>query len=185
MYKQMGFISRSFMKLSDINDEFKLIKDADRVLDLGCSPGSWIQYIIHKFNDVKIIGIDLLKLHVSLDENVKFIQADIFEISCMRLVYFFGLFDVVLSDILPHSSGVKSLDQRNSHKVCCRVMQIVISTLRLNGNFCVKALFSQDILYLLELYKKFFQSIDIKRVKSTLRGSGEIYIVGISKKNID
>ena len=48
--KADGFVARSAYKLTEINDKKRLIRRGNRVLDLGCAPGSWLQVV----EDIKI-----------------------------------------------------------------------------------------------------------------------------------
>ena len=43
--KKEGFAARSVYKLEEIDARLRLFKKGQRVVDLGCSPGSWLQYI--------------------------------------------------------------------------------------------------------------------------------------------
>jgi 23S rRNA (uridine2552-2'-O)-methyltransferase len=40
-----GYVARAVYKLKEVDEKYHLIKPGQRVLDLGCSPGSWLQYI--------------------------------------------------------------------------------------------------------------------------------------------
>ena len=40
--KKEGYRARSIYKLKEIQERFGIIKKGDRVLDLGCSPGSFL-----------------------------------------------------------------------------------------------------------------------------------------------
>ncbi len=40
-----GFVSRAVYKLKAIDEKYRLFRPGQRVLDLGCAPGSWLQYI--------------------------------------------------------------------------------------------------------------------------------------------
>src|SRR5262249_46384462 len=46
--KQQGFAARSVFKLEEIDHKLKLFRPGARVLDLGCRPGSWLQYAAQK-----------------------------------------------------------------------------------------------------------------------------------------
>ena len=46
--KKEKWLARSVYKLQEIDQKFKVIHKGDRVLDLGCFPGSWSQYAISK-----------------------------------------------------------------------------------------------------------------------------------------
>ena len=38
--KAEGYVARSAYKLLEINEKFRIVRVGDRVLDLGCAPGS-------------------------------------------------------------------------------------------------------------------------------------------------
>ena len=42
--KREGYAARSIFKLEEIDERFKIIQPGSRILDLGCRPGSWLQY---------------------------------------------------------------------------------------------------------------------------------------------
>ena len=50
--KQEKYPARSVYKLEEIDKKYRLIKKSDKVLDLGCAPGSWLIYIAKKAEKV-------------------------------------------------------------------------------------------------------------------------------------
>ncbi len=50
--KSEGYKARSVFKLKSLNNRFKLIKEGNRILDLGAWPGSWSQYCLELKTDV-------------------------------------------------------------------------------------------------------------------------------------
>jgi 23S rRNA (uridine2552-2'-O)-methyltransferase len=47
--KKDGYVARSAYKLQEIDEKFKLFdKDVRTVIDIGCAPGSWLQYTSRK-----------------------------------------------------------------------------------------------------------------------------------------
>lgn len=55
------------------------MKKKDCVLDLGCSPGSWMLYAAKAVGENgHVWGIDLKAIDISLPDNVTAIQDDIF-----------------------------------------------------------------------------------------------------------
>ena len=44
--QQKGFLSRSAFKLIEIEKRFSIIKKSKNILELGSSPGGWIQSIL-------------------------------------------------------------------------------------------------------------------------------------------
>ena len=78
--KQEWYKARSAFKLEEMQDKFKLIdKNTKTILDIGCSPWSWMQYsytLLNKFNikDFKIIGFDIQDSTVNLPNVHTYIQ---------------------------------------------------------------------------------------------------------------
>ena len=176
--KKEGYAARSIFKLEEIDRDFSLIKPNDWVLDLGCSPGSWLQYVYSKIQKGKggAVGIDLLPLKLSLGPNVQFIQGDIFEVPIE------GVFDLLLSDMAPNTSGIKSLDQDRSVVLCERALEIAEKTLRPGGKFCVKILEGGSMPAFVTECKRVFSDVKIRRPKGTRDGSMETYVIGLNKK---
>jgi len=57
--KQQGFVARSVFKLEEIDQKYRLLRRGGRVLDLGCRPGSWLQYASGIVGpDGALVGID-------------------------------------------------------------------------------------------------------------------------------
>lgn len=43
--KEEGVVARSFFKIEDLDQKYRLIKPKMRIMDVGAAPGSWIQYL--------------------------------------------------------------------------------------------------------------------------------------------
>src|SRR5262245_62928950 len=57
--KKQGFLARAVFKLEELDGQCKLFKPGQRVLDLGCAPGSWLQYARKKVGDTGVlVGLD-------------------------------------------------------------------------------------------------------------------------------
>jgi 23S rRNA (uridine2552-2'-O)-methyltransferase len=81
-----GFRARAAYKLKEIDEAFKLIKPGMVVVDLGCAPGAWSQYVRRRLSPTGaavgtlngvIIGLDILPMEPI--EDVEFIQGDFTE----------------------------------------------------------------------------------------------------------
>jgi len=57
--KEEGYRSRAAYKLLEIDEEAHILKRGQRVVDLGCAPGGWIQVALLK-GASEVVGIDLL-----------------------------------------------------------------------------------------------------------------------------
>ena len=69
-----GYRSRAAYKLKQINERFKIIKNGDAVVDLGASPGGWLQ-VAKEISGGKIVGVDILPIEEI--EGVDIIKGDI------------------------------------------------------------------------------------------------------------
>ena len=57
--KNEGYRSRSAYKLKQLNDSYHLFKPWNKVVDLGCAPGGWLQVLEEEIGyRGKIIGLD-------------------------------------------------------------------------------------------------------------------------------
>ena len=83
MAQKDGFRARAAYKLKEIDEELKLIRPGQVVVDLGASPGAWSQYVRRKLSpqgaavgelNGAIIAIDLLPMEPI--EGVQFLQGD-------------------------------------------------------------------------------------------------------------
>ena len=84
--RREGYAARSVYKLEEIDRRFKLLRKRQRVLDLGCRPGSWLQYAASRVGpDGLVVGIDREPLDVALPAQVKTIVGDVFEVTPAEL----------------------------------------------------------------------------------------------------
>ena len=182
--KEQGFLARSVFKLQEIDQKYRLFPQNRRepffVIDLGCAPGSWLQYIIQKLNeDGRVAGIDLNEITIS-DEHIIFFQRDINDVTPEELFKAVGTekgFDVVLSDMAPKTSGIKSADQLRSVELCREALRVAISTLKKDGKFVIKVFQSNELKALTNDIKKYFTDVNIFKPESSRKESFEIYIV--------
>ena len=171
--RKQGYKARSVYKLKEINKKYNLIGSSDKVLDIGSYPGSWLQYCSRVC--LKIVGVDVREVKTDLEfYKVDVLSEDIFKIK--------GKFDVVLSDISPKKTGVKSLDQGNSLELNFRVLKILDFYLKVRGNFLMKVFQGEGFEEILREVKKRFEFVKVVKPKASKTGSREVYIVGKNRK---
>lgn len=189
--KKQGFLARSIFKLEEIDNQFKIIKPNQWVLDLGCSPGSWLQYVTSIIGARGgAVGVDLLPLKANFGPNIHFIEADIYDLEAINLSPQSVLktddapkyFDVIISDMAPNTTGIKSLDQDRSMALCEHTLFIASLLLRPGGNYCVKVLEGGEMPKFLTSCREVFSKVKIKRPKGTRVASMETYVIGLGKK---
>ena len=75
--KKNDIISRAYYKLEEIDKKHNLFKNDKKILDVGCSPGGWTQYILNKHPKNKIVGIDILPTVKQIEGKFKFYMMDL------------------------------------------------------------------------------------------------------------
>lgn len=184
--KQEGFAARSVYKLQEIDQKFKVFRAGQTVLDLGASPGSWSQYATQKIGDRgRLLGVDLSPVTVSLP-NATFIAADLRDLNLEEIFQKHGFqppFDVVMSDMAPKTTGIKSVDQARSMELCELALDVARRFLKPNGTFICKFFQSGEFGKLRADIKKAFDRVEAIKPDSTRSISKEIFLVGIKKKS--
>lgn len=182
--KNENYLARSIYKLEEIDQRFKLIKPGSLVLDLGYYPGSWVQYTVPKVGaEGRVVGIDIQPVNKKLQfSNLTLFQKDIFDVKGPQDLGSDRHFDVVLSDMAPSTSGIKSLDQTRSLNLIEAVFGLLPITLRPGGHFVIKVFESNDAQVFLKAQKNRFNEFHYLRPKSTRSVSKEFFVIGKSFK---
>jgi len=182
--KKNSFISRAYYKLEEIDRKKQIITKNCRVLDIGCSPGSWSQYVLNKIGNQSVVGIDILPIEHSFDKNFEFYNYDLNEFA--KIVDTFKskkyLFDVIISDIAPNTSGNQFSDQANSYNLSLLSLKFIDDFLKKGGHFLVKNFQGEDTEQLYNEIKKFFKKTSYIKPSASDKNSKEIYILGLEKK---
>lgn len=174
--KKEGYPSRASYKLLEIHDKFRILGPGDQVLELGCSPGGWTKATL-ALGASKIVAVDPHSLLIS-DERVTFLQSQIEDLP----TELGGVFDVILSDVSPPTSGSHSLDQARSVDLAEQVLGLCDPHLKRGGDLVIKVI--QGDLYpsFLLRVKARFRLIRPFTPKASRPASSEIYIIGRSFK---
>ena len=175
--KTEGYLARSAYKLLQIQELKKIMRTSDRVLDLGCAPGAWIQVALNVIGPRgRIIGVDLKEVRHAFDDRVTLIQGDAFEIDPAELTGpAGGLFNCVLSDMAPNTSGHG--DAERSARLCWRVLELAPDILAPAGNLAMKVLEGTDYPNLLKDTKGMFAQVKGYKPKASRDVSREMYII--------
>ena len=183
--KKDGYAARSVYKIEEIDKKYRIIRTGNKVLDLGCSPGSWLQYASIKVgNSGHVLGVDLQPVKISLPSHVKVIQADIFEVTDEDLKIKGGKADVILSDMAPKTSGIRTTDAHRSFELNKKVLYLANDILCPEGSLLVKAFQGKLFDELCYKFKNMFTDVKLCKPKSSRSESVEIFILGRGKKRI-
>jgi len=171
--------ARSVYKLQEIDKKFNLIKKGDRVLDLGCAPGSWLMYLSKKVSDKgRVIGIDVLDIKIKIPQNVIFLKKDVMSFVPTEVER--EKYEVVVSDLAPSTSGIEFVDAERSLEYCERALEIAERVLNKGGNFLCKIFEGEGTSEFFKKVKSNFEFAKRFKPKASRKESREIYIVGKS-----
>ena len=187
-----GYRARAAYKLKEIDEELRLLRPGQVVVDLGAVPGAWSQYLRRRFApqgaaagalDGTIIALDLLDFEPI--EGVTFLQGDFREDSVLaeleaelagRAV------DVVLSDMAPNLSGIPSTDAaRISHLVEIAVA-FALGHLRPEGTLVCKTFHGAGYNEQVKLFKDSFRVVKPLKPKASRDKSAETFLAGMGPK---
>jgi len=171
--REEGYYARSVYKLKQINKKYNLIRTGDKVLDLGCSPGGWVQASLELIgNKGFIIGIDINNVKEIKAQNFQFIKADI------ETVDIDGTFNVILSDMAPKTTGDRALDQERSYSLSMAALKICDTNLVKKGNFLCKIFQGGKYPEFLKEVKKRFEFVKTMKPEASKSKSKEMYVIG-------
>ena len=172
-----GYRSRAVYKLEEINQKFKIFHNGASVLDLGAAPGSWTQYILKNYKNIKLASIDLEKF----DEigNVFQITGDFTEdIYKEKILNFFqDKIDIVVSDMAVNTTGNKNLDSIQTSELCLDAMRFSKDILKKDGIFVSKIFVGSTFNEIIEESKKIFKKNKVFKPKASRKESKESFIV--------
>ncbi|MEE2756400.1 MAG: RlmE family RNA methyltransferase [Myxococcota bacterium] len=181
--REQGYAARSVFKLQEIDSKHRLFRTGQRVLDLGCAPGSWLKLIAKRVGPKGCaVGIDRTEVS-PMAGHVKTIAGDIFETEAH--VFFEsagGHFDVITSDMAPDTCGNRFVDHVRSVELCTRALILTDTLLVEGGAFVCKVFDGQDVNQLVDDMRSRFKSVKRVKPKSTRSESVEFFLVGIDKK---
>lgn len=180
--KKDRYPARSVYKLEEIQQKHRLIHKGDKILDLGCSPGSWLLYAAKLTGDRgRVIGIDLKPVKIQAAPNMEIINGDVFALDAGVLG---SDFNVVISDMAPATTGHKAVDAARSAGLCEAALAIAQSVLLPGGRFVCKIFQGPDFNHFVDSVRAGFDKHKIFKPRSSRKASKEIFIIGLGfKKN--
>ncbi|MFG6466358.1 RlmE family RNA methyltransferase [Roseateles sp. BYS87W] len=192
-----GYRSRAAYKLKEIDEELKLIRPGQVVVDLGATPGAWSQYLRRKFAPKEagqggaavgqlngtIIALDLLDFEPI--EGVQFIQGDFQEDAVLAQLE--GALagrpvDVVVSDMAPNLSGIASTDAARISNLIELAVDFASRHLKPEGALVAKVFHGSGYNELVQLFRAHFKVVKVVKPKASRERSSETFLVGIGLK---
>lgn len=192
-----GYRARAAYKLKEIDEELKLLRPGQLVVDLGATPGAWSQYVRRRFApkdggaggaavgalNGTIIALDILDFEPI--EGVTFIQGDFREddvLAKLESVVAGRPVDVVISDMAPNLSGVESSDSARIAHLVELAVEFAQNHLTPKGALVCKVFHGSGYSQLVKLFKERFRVVKPIKPKASRDKSAETFLVGIGLK---
>ncbi len=187
-----GYRARAAYKLKEIDETLKLVKPGQVVVDLGCAPGAWSQYLRRRMapggaavGELRgtIIGLDLLPMEPI--EGVQYIQGDFREATVLAQLEDLlqgRQVDLVVSDMAPNLSGVASVDTARIEELIELAIDFCQQHLKPSGALVAKVFHGSGYNELVQHFRASFLTVKPLKPKASRDRSSETFLVGIGLK---
>ncbi len=199
-----GYRARAAFKLQEIDQTLQLVRPGQCIVDLGCAPGAWCQYLRRRLAPSgaasgalkgRIIGIDLLPIEPI--EGVQFIQGDFGDAPLLaQLLQVLGLpdaaapagstaprvVDLVLSDMAPNLSGIEGVDAARIVYLVELALDFAQAQLKPEGALVAKVFHGSGYEGLVQAFRAAFRQVKALKPKASRDKSSETFLVGIGLK---
>ena len=183
--QQRGYRSRAAFKLTEIDEQDRLVRPGMTVVDLGSAPGSWSQALRERLAgaggaiDGRILALDLLPMEPVA--GVEFIQGDFRDDAVLadlesRLAG--AKVDLVVSDMAPNLSGVAVADSARIAHVVELAVEFARRHLKPDGALLVKCFHGSGYSQLVQLFKQTFDTVAVRKPKASRAKSAETFLLG-------
>ncbi len=177
--QQEGYRSRAVYKLMEIQEKDRLIRPGMVVVELGAAPGGWSQYVAQCLGGRgRMIALDILPMDALPD--VTFIQGDFREQAVLDALYAElgdSAVNLVISDMAPNTSGVRSVDQAKSMYLVELALDFAQSRLATGGDFLTKIFHGPGFDTLLRSLKSQFLTVQTRKPEASRARSQETYLL--------
>lgn len=175
--------ARSVYKLKEIQQKTGLIRKGNRILDLGCAPGSWMLEAAELTGPGgRVVGIDLKPVTTRLPDHATAHVGDMLDMDDALRTAIGDGYDVVLSDMAPATTGIKSVDALRSFALSEAALAVALDVLEPGGGFICKIFQGSDFQAFIEQVKQAFSKSKIFKPQSSRKASKEIFVIGLGKK---
>ncbi len=177
-----GWRARAAFKLIELDERFGLLKDVDRVVDLGAAPGSWSQVLLKRRPKATVVGIDLLEVEPMA--GLTFVQGDFLEDGMdEKLIGLMGgPADLVMSDMAANTVGHPQTDHLRTMALVEAAADFAVRVLRPGGTFVAKVLGGGAEGPLVAELKRRFDSVRHAKPPASRKESSETYLVAMGRK---
>jgi 23S rRNA (uridine2552-2'-O)-methyltransferase len=184
-----GYRARAAYKLKEIDEAFGLVRPGQLVVDLGCAPGAWSQYLRRRLApggaaagalDGTIVGLDVLPMDPI--EGVHFIQGDFREadvLAQLQAALAGRQVDLVVSDMAPNLSGIASADAARMEELVELAVEFAQSHMQPGGALVAKVFHGAGYDPVLRRLRQAFLHVKPHKPKASRDRSSETFLVAI------
>ena len=181
--KKENYPARSVYKLEEAQLKHKFLKGGQRVLDLGCHPGSWSLYAAQILGERGVVvAADLQRTDLVVQKPHAEIHWLCYDVYLEEFVDFLKKnwpgFHVVLSDMAPRTTGSQYADHQQSLQLARRVLELAALFLHENGTLYCKVFQGEDFPEFLQACKPLFATVKVVKPKSSRSESREVFVLG-------
>ncbi len=177
--QQEGYRSRAAYKLLEIDNKDKLLKPGMTVVDLGAAPGGWTQIAADRVGRKgKVVALDILQMDPIPDVTV--LEGDFREDEVLQqLLDALGgrPVDLVMSDMAPNISGVKSVDQPRAMYLVELALELARTVLKPGGDMLVKLFQGEGSEAYIKECRAAFGKVIIRKPDASRGRSREVYVL--------
>lgn len=179
-----GYPARSVYKLEEIQQQNRIVKPGDKVLDVGAAPGSWTLYTHRELlkGNGEIIAVDLNPLNLNpVPPTVTAYVGDAFSKEIREKLTSHGPFDAIISDAAPLTTGNRTVDTTRSEYLAEQVVWLAKEQLKQHGNLVIKIFQGGGQQKLLIEMRKMFAKAKTLKPKACRTDSFETYLIGLDR----
>jgi 23S rRNA (uridine2552-2'-O)-methyltransferase len=180
--KKEGLRSRAAYKLKEVQKSAKLLSKGQRVLDLGCWPGGWLEVAGALVGPAgRVVGVDRAEVDPEIPlPQVTALVGDLEDADiATRLSERLGVdrADVVLSDAAPKLTGVRVVDRANEERLLEAIEALLPKLLASGGSLLIKILEGPEAQAIDRRIRTRFDQAKTLKLQSTRKGSSERYLI--------
>ncbi|AIF82728.1 23S rRNA Um-2552 2'-O-methyltransferase [Candidatus Nitrososphaera evergladensis SR1] len=180
--KDQGYRSRAAYKLKQINDSYRILRRGNRIVDIGCAPGGWVQVATEEVGpgNNKVVGIDLKEVEPVAGATI--LQGSIDDpVAVRKIIEALGeeKADVVLSDLAPNVSGMWEVDHARQIDLTRSALALAKQVLKGGGSAVFKVFEGEFLNELKNEMKASFAKVLISKPTASRQESSELYLVCI------
>lgn len=183
--KHEGLRARSAFKIDEIAKRFAIFKKGQAVLDLGAAPGGFLQIIADLVGPKgSVLGIDLAEIRPLGRPGVRTVVMDVLrdDFDAQIDALHPGTLDVVVSDLAPKTTGVRTTDEARSLNLAGQALRTSIRKGVPGTHFVAKLFMGGDFQQFRDEVRQSFGDVKVVRPEATRGASVEVYLVGLGLK---